>query len=567
LKALSSTPLSNSRGTKTRSDYIASGVTAESTFKFTWPAQSKTGEKPSYEGGANVVCEKISGLPQVNTIDSVQAKLAFANDTITLKEAHASVLNTPVSAMGKFEKGALEAVANGTFDLADLTRFIPDGIELPGYKISGAADITARVSRAATAEATPIVTLEAQLKDIWLKIMDDNIVLATDLADVTVDLNNQTLVWELASVIVNEETYGCSGTLTNFKTPAITARLNGPFYSIAADGVVQGQRIVFNSLEARTKLSQLDVSGAYDTAARTFNVQGQLLLNALDLPRLAPKFQETWKRAGAAGQLLVQLELSGPLDECRAWKARANASSRALSFYGYRAENISLDYQQAERQGFLNNLTFNAYKGSGLIKGRITLGEKISWALRGAIDGLDLNALKVDTPMKDKTLSGTTALEMSVQGIGADPATTTGGGKITIKDGNIWEFNPLKGLGNFLFIPKFSNLIFTSAAGDIYVKDSKIGSDNMELTGSELGLLVQGAMTFSGDLNFVVMTQLPLPAGKSTPIGETIQAITRTGSMTAIEVTGTTKEPKYKLRAIGGNIAQKISDVVSSILP
>ena len=126
----------------------------------------------------------------------------------------------------------------------------------------------------------------------------------------------------------------------------------------------------------------------------------------------------------------------------------------------------------------------------------------------------------------------------------------------------------MKGLGDFLFIPRFSSLIFTHAQGDFTIQDSTITTDNFELLGTELGLIVEGKMTFSGNLDFLVNTQIPKTSiGPLKEFPPAAGEISKAANLTAIKLTGTVQNPKYKLQPIGENIMKKLSDLFSNITP
>jgi hypothetical protein len=253
----------------------------------------------------------------------------------------------------------------------------------------------------------------------------------------------------------------------------------------------------------------------------------------------------------------------------RQWTIKGSGFSDLIRGYGYKATNIRLTYEQTGGIGLIDELTFEAYGGQGFVKGRLDVtGDVISYALRGMIDNLDLAALKLDAPIKDVALYGTMGLKIAFQGVGNDTQTLKGGGHVTIVNGNIWEFNPLKELGTFLFAPRFGKLAFTTAQGDFFIRDNAVTSDNMELLGPELSLLIEGKVGFDGTLDLLVNSQVPLP-GPAQKLAETKigEAVTKAGSLTAIEVKGTMQKPKYKLLPIRANIVKRISDVVSNILP
>ena len=175
--------------------------------------------------------------------------------------------------------------------------------------------------------------------------------------------------------------------------------------------------------------------------------------------------------------------------------------------------------------------------------------------------------------MKNKTFYGILGLNISISGVANDVKSLKGESSLVIKNGNLLEFNPLKGLVSFFFIPHFGNIVFTHAQGDFTISDGFITTDNLELLGPELGLIAEGKMSFSGDLDFLVNAQAIQPGQKETAgeqagiIGKTTEVVAKAGSLTGIKISGTINKPKYKIQPIAENIIKKVGDILSNLVP
>lgn len=528
---------------------------------------------PVYSGTAQLTCAQISGVPRLEKIRNASVAVDFNNDAVAVREASVEILNTVVTGKADIAPDSIMADLHGEFDFTDLLPFVPKNLNLPDYQISGAAETKVRLEIKPGPATTWTASGEAILKDVWLKLTERNIVLASNQGRITFDTGRQNIAWHMPGLEYDEEFYSCDGHLEGFLAPRISAVIIGRDLKISAEGVKNDAQIRIESLRAQFKDSHTNLSGVIDLDEEQFHARGSILLNTQDLPAILPKTEKAATNAGLLGKVLLRIaSISGPLKDIAACKLKATAETQLLSAYGYRIKNVSLDYEQIDRQGYVNDLSFIAYKGQGLIKGRIDMAQKdVHYALRGTIDGLELQELKIDVPfLKDQACSGTLKLNVSVQGQTRDTKTIKGGGSFQIKDGNIWQLKPLKGLGTFLFIPRFELLTFTSALGDFYIQDGYASTDNLELNSAELGLIAEGKIGFDGELDFVVNTQIPtVKTGEDLTerVAEVAQAVTKAGSLTAIKITGNVKAPKYKLQAIGENIAKKFSDILSNITP
>ena len=113
-------------------------------------------------------------------------------------------------------------------------------------------------------------------------------------------------------------------------------------------------------------------------------------------------------------------------------------------------------------------------------------------------------------------------------------------------------------------MPRFDTLSFSHATGDFMVKDGWMTTENLDLMGQDVELLVKGKIGFDGTLDLVAVTQVPTTGPGQSPIGE---AVNTAGGMTAINITGSIEKPQYKLQPITQNIFKKLGDLLSSIAP
>ena len=131
----------------------------------------------------------------------------------------------------------------------------------------------------------------------------------------------------------------------------------------------------------------------------------------------------------------------------------------------------------------------------------------------------------------------------------------------------MWEFNPLKKLGDFLFIPKHEALIFREAKGNFDIYDQKIYVENLILKSDIIILSCTGNMDFSGNLDFEITPKPPIVQ----TVEETAQDLgnyekffagifSEAGGIFIIKLTGTIKEPKFEKKIIAMDVLDKVKD-------
>ncbi|HAJ57334.1 MAG TPA: hypothetical protein DCL35_06155 [Candidatus Omnitrophica bacterium] len=516
----------------------------------------------AYSGTADARADEISGLEQIGVVSSVEAGLQFKNNDISIQKLLLIALDTQVSGTGSLKDNILNLDIEGDFDLEELSKLLPKDTSIPDIEISGTTEVKARVTSDMSKDRPPAFKGEATLQNVSLELPEGNVTIEADAGRLLFDTAAEGLQWHFSSVKYLGLAYSFDGDLKNFKTPEITAVIIGADIRAKAEIIKKQNMLMVTSAEGSYKNSRFTLSGNFD-GKENLVVSGMINLDTEDLIYLLPRNKAALEQIGLKGKCVIRADASGPLKDWRLWNINAKGNSGQISCYGLKLKNIIAEYSQKQQQGFLDLLSFDAYRGKGVVKGRLGFsGSDIDYTLRGLLNNIDLGALRMDTPLKEKNFYGLLDLNISAKGRGAELNTITGVGSFTIREGNIWEFNPLQGLGNFIFSPGFNRIAFTDAQADFSIQNGYIATDNLELLGPQLGLICEGKVGFDGKLDLLVNTQIP--ATKNGKIGD---VISRAGSLTAIKITGTAKEPKYKLQPIGENILRKVGEIFSNILP
>lgn len=543
----------------------ASGVNAQKNEIRVRDAALQTNAKinlPSliYEGTAQIKSSEVSGLPQIEKISDVSAKLQFKNDEIVIPELLAKILDAAIAAKGALIGTLLDLDISGDFDLEEIARLLPKDLDLPAFEISGTAETKAHIKTDITQQGPPAMNGETILKNVSLELPENKITLETDVGRLKFDTTKENVEGHFEAIRVLGQNYSLDGNLKNFKTPSVSAMIIGADAKLQINLTKEGSVLHVTSAKGTVKNSTFDLLAEID-ANNDLQASGTADLDCEDLAFLWPQAKDTLKQLNLKGTCSLSADIAGPVSDFKLWRVKGKGNSDAISLFGLKLQNINLDYVQIERRGFLNSLSFDAYGGKGALKGKLDfLKHDIDYALRGILNSVDLSKGKMDTPLKEKDFYGILDLNISAQGTSSDLNSLDGGGSFTIKEGNIWEFNPLSGLGSFIFKPGFHKASFTSAQADFYIKDSAVTTDNLELFGPTIAIIAEGKVTFGGELNFLINTQIPQQ-------GRPMDVISKAASLTAIKITGSVKDPEYKLQPIGENIMKKLGEIFSNITP
>jgi hypothetical protein len=514
----------------------------------------------SYEGTAKIKSADISGIKAIGEVSDITSSLKFKNNDVIIEKSEFKALGSMITAEGKIKQNMLDLDLGGILDLQKLPSLLPKEIKLPAFDISGTTDAKIHVKSDLAGGTQPSISGEAKLENMDLSLPDKDLKFETESGHLKFDLAAQNIRWHIDAVKYLNETYSFDGSLNNFSAPAVSAMVIGKILKLRSEFIKDGDVLQFTSLKGQFKNSGLNIEGQFDSSSETMNLRGSVMLDISDMA--GPKY---------VGQCILDVEAFGPVKNYKSWNAKATGYSKALKYSGYTIKNVALNYSQAQNEGIINGLSFDAYGGKGLIKGRVKfLDNAITYSAKGILQDIDLSLLKLDIPGKDSDFYGTAALNISVQVKDSDLKGMKGNGAFVIKNGNVGEFNPLKDLGNFLFISRFSKLVFTHAQGDFSISDGYAATNNLELLGPEIGLIAEGKISFDGTLDFLVNTQvsLPGPGGEISKVErKATETISKAAGLTAIKVTGTVKEPKYKLQPIAENIMKKLGEIFSNIVP
>lgn len=560
------------RFTAEKNDVKLATTDIETSFSLELPLEKKEASEIAYAGKARITSEGLTGLPGVDKISGINMEVSFKNGLVEIRAASVNILDAPANAIGKIGRDSAYLDISGEFDAARLMKIIPETGGLPAIETKGTAFLNLHVETKLPLQGTPDISGEAAFKNLSVKMPGQHIEASSPKGRLKFNTKEERLAWHFESVSCLGQTFSLDGNIKNFAIPSLHAVAIGRAFKIETDFVKDGDLLRIASAKGNFRNSRIDAAGEV-RLGENLKIKGLARIELSDLAFLLPQAKDILEKSAPHGRIFVEVAISGPAENPRLWSATAKGESEAVRIYGLNLSHIRLDYRQIKTEGFLDGCSFDAYGGRGDLKGKLTFDAGgVGYAMRGILENVDLVRLKNDTPLADKTFAGMLSLNVAVKGTTGDVKTLSGSGSLLIKDGNLWEFNPLKGLGQFLFIPRFSTIVFTNARGDFFIQDGYVLTDNLELLGPELGLIAEGKVTFDGDLDLLVNTQVPMarPAqetGDRILPGEVMETISRAGSMTAIKITGNVREPKYKLQPVAENIMKKLGDLFSNIFP
>jgi len=218
-----------------------------------------------------------------------------------------------------------------------------------------------------------------------------------------------------------------------------------------------------------------------------------------------------------------------------------------------------------QRIAKLPDIKIAFYDGS--VQGSATLNldaANLPYQLELKADGIKLEKLKLDTPHKDKDISGTISGELKLNGYSTDLNKLSGAGNFSILEGKLWEFSLLQGLGKMLFTKDLGNIKFSECTSDLIIKDKFVYLDNLKLRSTIANFTGPLKIGFDGSLDGALDVEI---LSEMVPVSGTFKDITtaiigQSGKFGTFKLSGTLSEPKYNFKPAVTNIIKGLTDII-----
>ncbi len=365
----------------------------------------------------------------------------------------------------------------------------------------------------------------------------------------TIHVKDKNIFWENLKGEYNNLAFLSKGKAILGKPLRITTTLKGPNIQLTTSFSYDKVSLKIQKASGHFYHSLFDFKGIVENLPQTpyLRISGSSDMDLQDLS-LYKKWRPFLEKLKPSGKISISGSLEGPLHSWAKWNIHLTAKSPQLILQGYHFDNIAGLLQQEEGKLSLENIRANLYGG------KLTAQFLTDLTLEGnpsaghiLLEDVDLQLFKNDTVWKDKDIRGKLMLQVSLEGPLENTSAITGKGNISIKEGKLWEMDLLKGLGKFLFIPEFRNIVFHEAQGNFIIKDKRLYTTNFTLNSEPVTLLCRGWIDISGELRFGIFSKFSRKAiSQSNSLKKIITtAITSSDNYLTIKLTGTLQKPHY----------------------
>ncbi len=507
-----------------------------------------------YSGNATVSGGVIVGLEFVQKISAINAGINFNNQGLSTDNLAADIFGFPVKArveLRNFSDPVFGIKATSDLELSRLPPLLKDkfNFDLPGV-ITGQASLylaaEGKLNNLELNGSLSLVNATLKLKQLDAPLQEINGKLV---------LSKENIQWQGLKLKYKDMPFTTSGTLSGMLKPLLDITVKSGdlllVSSLAFDNkLIKITRCSGNYLASKFSLSgSIDVS---DASAPRVNLKGDLLVELQDLKQPLAKFNEVLDKLKPEGKVKAQFNLSGDIHELKGCVIEATLSSEGICLYGLKGKDFLLNYIQSAGIASVPLAHLSLYSGALDFSFKANLGARNEpYAFDAQLQGVKIEELKLDTLAKSKDIAGIIQAELKVNGFLGDLQNSKGLGRISITKGKFWELDLFKGMGKLLFSQDFANIIFSEGSCTFAILDKYISTDMLTLKSNMVLLSGPVRIGFDSSINAALDVNI---LDELVPLSGTFKDVTtailgQTGNFAVIKISGTLKEPKYKVVA------------------
>lgn len=527
--------------------------------------------KLKYQGQAHITKLDASGVTFVDKISDLSGVVLFNESGLSCDLIKGQALGLPAEAkltLSDFANPLLRADIKADLTSSDIKRLLKDKFQtvIPG-EIQTTAKLFVNIESALTQQGSTKASGYLDIPNARIKL--DKVDAPFEEFSGRIHFSPNHLQWQDISLKYLGVAYKISGSVSNFKSPAIQFALSSKDLDMDSAFGYKDKTVSLSKCSGRYLGSEFSLAGEIDlndTSNIFIDGSGSVILDLNDIKYLLKKYQSQINVIKPAGKANIQFSFIGTPKALKNCSIEAKISSPAVSAYGLHAGDVVLNYAQSD--GIVNIPLYKMSLYDGIMQGGASINlssENLPFWLSVSLQGIKIEKLKDDTPIKDKKdLAGVINGDIRLSGLANDKSKLSGAGKIMITEGRLWELNLFKGLGQILFAKDFAHIVFSEASCNFIVQDQSIASDNLKMTSLLAEVTGSAKVGFDSSINALLDVHVN---DEYVPLTGTFKDVTtaimgRAGRFGVIEIEGTLKEPKYKFKTDVGGIIGVLKDTI-----
>ena len=331
--------------------------------------------------------------------------------------------------------------------------------------------------------------------------------------------------------------------------------------------------LLLNKFQGKSGAVDLDLFGSIaDFKEPLLDMRGSLVTTVDELKKFLPPGQaDLIAKNEVSGDISSKFVFKGKQKDQSTWQIDLITDSPQLKIKKIKLNDFHIESKFKDKFVTLPRITAAPYDGTLAANAVIDFNQQDpQYVVQLAVRDIDISKWKNDTEMRDKDLRGRFSANTELGGFGNSLDTLKGKGAFQISNGRFWELPVFSGLANILYIPGVSKIIFGEARGTFTISNKKAYTEDTEMSSQEMSLVGNGTVDFDGNLDFQItaafdkgLLEVASPLG---PFRDFL--IDKEGHYLGdINLSGTTKEPKFKINPIPINkiFQNKLIDNIKGI--
>ncbi|OGX16031.1 MAG: hypothetical protein A2166_05300 [Omnitrophica WOR_2 bacterium RBG_13_41_10] len=525
--------------------------------------------KIKFSGTVDIKKLDILGIEIIENVDDIQGRVNFDNEGIMANKLTADILQIPVEISLKisgFKEPVLEAdITAQKIGLNNLNNIIKDKFKfvIPG-EFSGEAGLSLKIE--SDLPLTGPLPISGYLDIFAARLNLENLNFPLENISGRVIFSPDLVKWPDLSFRYGTTDYKMQGSLIDFQAPQVAVAFSSKELYLDCEFGIKDKTLRFTKFNGRYRNSDFSLNGMIDITdsfswPSDLSAKGKIDLK--DLSSIFAQFKDSLDKLKPSGIVNADIRLAGDIKDIKSCAIQADLTSSSLSIYGLKGNDFSAQYLQKNNLVDIPLLRLALY--DGILEGSLSMNlsaEHFPYIIEGALSGVKLEKLKLDTAIKDKDIAGVIEAKAKVNATIENLSRLSGTGSIAITEGKIWELDLLKGLGKLIFSKDFTNIIFEKGNCSFVIQDKTIYTDSINMQSEFVSLDGPVKIGFDGSLDAALGVHID---EDKSPLTGTFKDITtaiigQAEKFGTIHITGTVKEPQYKFKTSAVDIIKSLKD-------
>ena len=510
-----------------------------------------------YEGTLELANVQVTHLSKdIEHLDRVTGKIHFEPDRLVLDAVKGQYKDIPFTARGdirSFKQPALDVEIESRADIQQLLALLPDKQKqfIKNFDIGGQCKAVTVIRGPLRKPEALEKTYKLLLEDGFLKARGNAFAMEGLSCEIQAGADGFKITG--ARFTWQKQAYAMNAFFPQEPGKPGSMELKSQLFELKADYLLKDN-------EAQVQSGTLSWEGLWakfqgrvsDFSRPHLDLRGDLQIALGSMKKFLTERAPALKDLGLRGELAGSFTLNGFGDNPMGWDLKIDATANPL-FIKEKLALKDFEIQVRMKDKILNIPYIHANPYGGTFGARVLLDLSQPGPLfdtRVSANNLDLGRMVRDLDLENKNIEGKAIFQTVLRGRADKPESFIGEGAISIAEGQLWETDLFKKMGELVFVKVegLDRVVFHSLSGTFKVQDKKIWTKDLTLNSETVDLSLRGSIDFDQSLDFLMDIQYSrdVMRGALATGGLVPFVVQEAGSMISqYKVSGTLSKPKY----------------------